>query len=74
MNNITDILSTKKMDFPEAMRQVINGKKVTKLEWKNNNYYGFLNGQWLMIHKPDGKLYVWKVNDGDMLGTDWVVI
>ncbi|MGD9276372.1 MAG: hypothetical protein PVJ67_04315 [Candidatus Pacearchaeota archaeon] len=56
------------------MRQVINGKKVTKLEWKNNNYYGFLNGQWLMIHKPDGKLYVWKVNDGDMLGTDWVVI
>jgi hypothetical protein len=27
-----------------------------------------------MLHKPDGKMYQWIINEGDMIGTDWIVI
>ena len=62
------------MTFPEAMKEVIDGKKVHKLEWENKEFYGFLNAEFLSLHKPDGKNYQWIVNDGDMMGTDWIVI
>jgi hypothetical protein len=62
------------MSFPEAMKQVIDGKKITRVEWKNKEIYCLINGEFLSIHKEDGKNYQWIVNDGDMLSTDWVVI
>lgn len=62
------------MDFPSAIREIINGNKVTRLDWEDRRYYGFLNGEYLSLHKPDEKNYQWIVNDGDLLGTDWIVI
>ena len=62
------------MTFPDAMRKVIEGKKVHKLEWKDKNYYAFLNGQFLSIHKSDGVNYKWIVSDGDLNGDDYVVV
>jgi len=62
------------MDFGAAMQKVLAGKKITRLEWDNNEFYGFLNAGILSIHKPDGKNYQWVVNDGDLTGTDYVVI
>lgn len=64
----------KNIDFPEAIRQIILGKKVTRIEWTNKSEYGFLNGKYLSLHKADGKDYQWIVNDGDINGTDWVII
>ena len=60
------------MDFPDAMREIINGKKVTRVEWGNTDY-GFLDGEWLSIFTK-GAVHVWKVNDGDMEGRDWMVV
>ena len=62
------------MTFPEAIKEVIEGKKIHKLEWENKEFYGFLDADKLSLHKPDGKNYQWLVNDGDLLGTDWIVI
>lgn len=62
------------MTFPEAIKEVIGGKKIHKLEWEDKEFYGFLNGQFLSLHKPDGKNYQWIVNDGDLFGNDWIVI
>jgi len=65
----------KEMTFPEAMQKVIEGKKVSRLEWKDEGCYGFLNGRYLSIHysnKPDN--FQWIVSDGDMLGTDWIIV
>jgi len=64
----------KMMDFPDAIREVIAGKKIYKAEWENKEFYGFLNGNVLSIHKPDGKNYQWVINDGDLMGNDWIVI
>ncbi len=62
------------MDFPKAIKEVIAGKKIYRMEWKDRNYYGFLNGDILSLHKPDGKIYQWIINDGDLMGKDWIVI
>lgn len=66
-----EVTTATRMDFPAAMAEVIKGKEITKLEWHNNDY-GKLNGGWLMINR-NGQWHRWIINDGDMLGTDWVI-
>lgn len=62
------------LTFYDAIREVANGKRITKLEWGNNLYYGLLKDGVLVLHKPDGIDYPWTISDGDILGTDWVVL
>lgn len=62
------------VDFPMAIKAVIDGKRVTKKEWNNPAVYGIMKDGWLQICKPDGKFYAWMLNDGDLLGKDWIII
>jgi hypothetical protein len=62
------------LTFDKAIKCVMGGGKITKKEWNSPESYGFLNGKWLSLHKPDGINYQWLISDGDMLGEDWVVI
>jgi len=62
------------LSFSEAIEYIIKGEKVHKLEWNNEELYGFLNGDILSIHKPDGKNYQWIISKGDLLGNDYIVI
>jgi len=64
----------KEMDFPDALREVIKGNKVTKLEWENTNFYLILQEGYLRIHKDDDKFYNLIVTDGDLLGKDWILV
>lgn len=64
-------VNQKTMDFPEAIQEVINGRKVTKLEWDDPTIYVYLTGGFLSIRKEDG-LHRLLLSDGDLLGTDWV--
>jgi len=61
------------LTFDEAMKAIINGERITKLEWHNPNQYGQMREGWLMIRRG-GVWYQWLVNDGDLLGTDWMVV
>ena len=62
------------MSFPRAMEAVIDGKRVTRLEWANKNEFGELKDGFLMIHTTkDGKFHQWIVNDGDLTAHDWIV-
>lgn len=60
------------MDFPTALSYVVNGRRITKLEWDNPDDFGMLRGSWLMLYKG-GKWHTWIVSEGDLLGTDWVI-
>lgn len=60
------------MDFPNAMRLIIEGKKITKLEWGDKNLYGILANGLLMLHKEDG-FHTWVISEGDLIGKDWVL-
>ena len=62
------------MDFPDALREVIAGKKITKLEWCNKEVYGVLENEVLVLYKDDGKKYQWVLSEGDVKGEDFVII
>lgn len=61
------------LNFPDAMREVIAGKKITRIEWGNDNSYGVLKDGFLSIHLID-TFHQWIVSDGDMNATDWKII
>ena len=61
------------MDFPNAIRQIIAGKKVKRMSWSDGDY-GFLKDEWLSIFTK-GKFHTWLVSAGDMVDSqDWIVI
>lgn len=65
------------MNFYEALKQVVEGKKVTKLEWSNNGIYGFLSNETLMLHGGqvgDNQDHLWILREADIIGTDWVTL
>jgi len=61
------------LSFPEAMMQVIAGKRVTKDEWTDQNIYLVLQNGFLMIVRY-GKENRVTPSEGDLLGQDWRVV
>lgn len=61
------------MDFPEAMRKIIEGKKITRLLWDDSEEYCLFKDGWLSIHTRNN-FHKWLVNDGDLMATDWVEV
>jgi hypothetical protein len=60
-------------DFPEAIKNIIAGKTVTKLEWANEEIFGVLKDGFLVIHNQTGD-HRWIVSEADLVGLDWIVI
>ncbi len=63
----------KLLTFSEAMEEIINGRKVTRLEWSSNEDYGYISNGYLTIHTK-GKDFTWTVRDVDMKSDDWCVL
>ena len=61
------------IDFYEALREVVGGGKVTKLEWEDSSEYVFMKDERLSIHK-DSVDFNFTVREPDILGEDWVVL
>ena len=72
VNKYTFSLKTR-LDFPEALRAVTAGHRITKAEWGDDEYYGVLRDGLLILHKPDG-FHTWIVSEGDLAGTDWIIL
>jgi hypothetical protein len=53
--------------------RVIDGGRVRRLEWENQDEYALLLGGWLSIHRH-GKDNTWLISNGDLLGIDWVSV
>ena len=61
------------MNFPDAMKEVIKGNKVTRISWANKDYC-FLKGEWLTIYIK-GAFHTWLISEGDMVDAeDWIVV
>ena len=61
------------MDFPDAIKEIIKGKKVRRLSWESETDHGLLKDSWLTIF-TEGAYHTWSVNDGDLEGQDWIII
>lgn len=60
------------MNFPDAIREIGNGKKVGRISWPGEDF-GLLKDGWLTIFTK-GAFHTWLVSDGDMEGNDWFVV
>ena len=61
------------MDFSQAIRRVIDGKKITRPEW--GAWYGSIHEERLKLFRPeDGKFVDWIVSQGDLIALDWRVV
>jgi hypothetical protein len=70
--SITKVETTpNQMDFPDALRAVLNGERVTKLDWNDPEVYVYLKGEFLMIH-INGEDHTFIIRDVDMRGKDWI--
>ena len=73
--SLTPVKTTGKpmtMDFPDAVRELIKGKKITRVSWGNLDY-ALLKDGWLTIFTK-GSFHTWSVNDGDLEGQDWIIV
>jgi len=62
------------MDFYDAIRQLVDGKRVTRAEWNDITEYCFLSKDGFLSIFRGGKEHRWLVGDGDILATDWVIL
>lgn len=73
------------MDFGAALKQVLRGQPVTRLEWENPGVYlllyrcrvpnfGVEDGNYLSIHRADGTVGPLFVSADDLRADDWVVV
>ena len=66
------------MSFYEALRlTATRGAKITKTEWKDKGVYGMMKDAVLQIYmdgREGKKFYHWILNEGDISGTDWIVV
>jgi hypothetical protein len=75
---LPEITLDPKISFQQAMEAVASGKRVTKKEWADVRRWVKMADQGLIYtHHPgeeDAVLHPWIFNDGDILGTDWVIL
>jgi hypothetical protein len=64
----------KTLSFPEAIVEIIDGRRITKLEWNDVNIYGFLGTDGHLKINLTDKLADWILSDGDLKGIDYVVL
>jgi len=62
------------MNFASAIEFLISGKKIHKLEWVDKEFYAVLDGTFLRLHKPDGKLYDFILSESDLAGEDYIIL
>lgn len=62
--------------FSDALREVLNGGKITRIAWENPNIYGTMKDRLLYINgtEDDNLLHPWTLSEGDMVADDWVVL
>lgn len=62
------------MDFPEAMRAVIQGAKIRREEWPEEAFGYLGTNDELLVNPTGGKDHSWIVARADMEADDWVTI
>ncbi len=67
------VTEARTMSFPDAMRRVIDGRRVRRIAWGDVPDYAYLRDGWLTLLR-DETFHTWSINDGDLLANDWVVI
>lgn len=77
LNTLTPIMNRKigqslTMSFSEAIKKVIEGKKITRIAWGNEDFC-LIRNEWLTVYTKK-EFHTWIINEGDMFAEDWIII
>jgi hypothetical protein len=61
------------LSLPNAIQAVVNGNKVRRSEWLDQEEHCLLKDSYLKIYRG-GIFYAWIISEGDLMATDWLVI
>lgn len=61
------------LNFTQALDRILEGKRVTKDEWENDEEYGFMKSEILHLHR-NGKDHKWIIGQPDIEGQDYRVL
>ena len=61
------------LGFFTAFNSVLEGQKITRLEWEDKGVYGYMLEKVLCIHKEAGD-HSWILSEADMKAEDWVIV
>ncbi len=59
------------MDFIDAFRKLIEGKKIARISWEGDDYC--LMKDYKVSIYTKGSFHDWIINDGDVEGSDWFI-
>ena len=62
------------MDWPDAQRAVLDGKKLRRQSWSNPDLYMLMANGYLSHRTPSGELHRLVVCQEDLMATDWIVV
>jgi len=71
-DNMSPVKVVREIDFISAITAILDGKKVRRLAWEDQNEYCFIHENFIKINKKG--IHSWIIGDGDFLANDWVVI
>ena len=63
------------MNFATALEQMVDGKRVRRLEWEDEGVYLVFDKEMLAIFKTEDRvLHPLLVSTGDVVAEDWVIV
>jgi hypothetical protein len=65
------------MTFTDVLEPLLEGKHITKEEWKDKRHYALLRDYILQIHKAGedkDTTHPWILSEEDLAGEDWIVL
>ena len=61
------------MSFIDALKQTIDGKKITRIAWDTNTIFGQMKEEQLMLFR-NGEFHSWTLVPGDITANDWILL
>lgn len=67
-------MKTKTLTFNQAVKALLKGKLVHKLDWMDKECFALLIQGTLHIRLADGTIHKWILRDVDLEGKDYIVL
>ena len=74
MQSPTPKTQEKTLDFPDMIREVMAGAKAKRVSWANADYVVVKYEKLCVFREIDHEIHTWIVNEGDLSGTDWLIV
>jgi len=64
------------LDFFTAFRQVLSGKRISRISWGNKDAFVYISEDLVTGHWKDekGEEHIWRQHRSDLEATDWIVV